>query len=99
MVSFGRIEEFSLKKETISNYLECVEMFFQANAIDDEKKVSAFFSIAGGNFYALLRSLLSPIKPQDKTFTNLKAELKKHFEPKKTIIAERFNIHRPQIRV
>ena len=53
-----------------------------------------FISIAGGSVYALLRSRLSPVKPQEKTFDELKAELKKHFEPKKVVIAERFNFHR-----
>ena len=94
MATFGRIEEFSPEKETISNYLERVEIFFQANTIADEKKVPVFLSIARGNIYALLHSLLSPTKPQEKTFAELEAELKKHFEPKKIIIAERFNFHR-----
>ena len=71
-----------------------MEIFFQANGIaEDEKKVPVFLSIAGGDIYALLRSLLSPVKPQEKTFAELKAELTKHFQPKKVIIAERFNFH------
>ena len=54
MASFGKIQEFSPDKETISNYLERVEIFFQANGIANEKKVPVFLSIAGGNIYALL---------------------------------------------
>ena len=57
------------------------------------KKVPVFLSIAGGNIYARLRSLLSSIKPQEKTFAELQAELMKHFQPKKVIIVERFNFH------
>ena len=53
-----------------------------------------FLSIARGSVYALLRSLLSPVKPQEKTFDELKVELKKRFEPKKVIIVEHFNFHR-----
>ena len=49
MASFGKIGEFSPDKETISNYLERVEIFFQANEIANEKKVPVFLSIAGGN--------------------------------------------------
>ena len=80
MASFGKIGEFSPDKETILNYLEHVEIFFQASGIaEDEKKVPVFLSIAGGDIYALLRSLLSPVKPQEKTFAELKAELTKHF--------------------
>ena len=36
----------------------------------------------------------APVKPQKKTFDKLKAELKKHFEPKKVVIAKCFNFHR-----
>ena len=64
MASFGRLEEFSPEKETISNYLERVEIFFLANSIADGKKVAVFLSVVGGNIYALLRNLLSPAKPQ-----------------------------------
>ena len=53
-----------------------------------------FLSITGGSVYALLWSLLSPVKPQEKTFDELKIELKKHFEPKKVVITKRFNFHR-----
>ena len=53
-----------------------------------------FLSVAEGSVYALLKSLLSPVKPQEKTFDELKAELKKHFELKKVVITERFNFHR-----
>ena len=82
MASFDRLEEFLPEKETISNYIERVELFFQANGIADTKKVPVFLSAAGGNIYALLRNLLSPTKPQDKSFDDLTVELKKHYEPK-----------------
>ena len=43
--------------------------------------------------YTLLSDLLAPTKPAEKTFTQLKAVLVKHFEPKPVIIAERFQFH------
>ena len=95
MASFGKIGEFFPDEETISNYLERVEIFFQANGIaeDENKKVPVFLSIAGGDIYALLQSLVSPVKPQEKTFAKLKTEMMKPFQPKKVIIAECFNFH------
>ena len=51
-----------------------------------------FLSIAGGNICALLQNF-SPVKPQEKTFAKLQAELTKHFEPKKVTIAKHFNFH------
>ena len=71
-----------------------MEIFFLANAVADEKKVPVFLSVVGGNIYALLRSLLALAKPQEKSFDALVAELKKHFEPRKVVIAEQFNFHR-----
>ena len=68
--------------------------FFLANSIADQKKVIVFLSVAAENIYALLRNLLSPAKPQQKSFGELTAELKKHFEPKKVIIAERVSFYR-----
>ena len=82
MASFSRLEEFLPEMETILNYIKRVELFFQANGIADAKKVPVFLSAAGGNIYTLLCNLLLPTKPQDKSFEELTAELKKHYEPK-----------------
>ena len=93
MASFGRLE-FSLEKEIITNYLGRVGIFFLANGIENEKKVPVFLSVAGGSIYALLRSLLVPAKPQEKSFAELVVELKKHFKPRKLVITKQFNFHR-----
>ena len=94
MASFGRLEEFLPEKETILNYIERVELFFQANGIANAKIVPVFLSATGENIYVLLRNLLSLTKLQDKSFEDLTAELKKHYEPKRVVIAERFNFHK-----
>ena len=81
MASYGRIEEFSAEHIELPG---ACRNFFHANRIADGKKVPVFLSIAGGSVYTLLRSLLSPVKPQEKTFDELKVELKKHFQPKRS---------------
>ena len=68
MTSYGRIKEFRPEEETIESYLECIELFFTANEIADEKKVSVFLSVIGSKTYAVLRSLVAPAKPSDKGF-------------------------------
>ena len=40
MTSIGKIEEYKLDGESIAAYLERVELFFAANNIEDEKKVT-----------------------------------------------------------
>ena len=80
-VSFGHLDAFNLDNETISAYLEWFDLFVQANAVSDEKKVPVFLSVLGGKTYALLHNLLSPALPKDKDFDALVSELKTHFEP------------------
>ena len=94
MTSYGHIDQFRLENESIEAYLETVDIYFKANEISDEKKVSIFLSVVGGKIYSLLRDLLAPIKPKEKSFDELVSELKKHFQPKKIVIAEQFHFHR-----
>ena len=91
---FGRIQEYEPVNELFSAYLERVQLFFLANGVEDDKKVPVFLSVVGSKTYSLLRNLVSPALPQDKTFEQLVAILKSHFEPKPLIIAERFHFHR-----
>jgi len=42
-----------------------------ANEIDDERKVAVLLSVMGAKTYNLLRSLIAPAKPADKTFTEI----------------------------
>ena len=92
--TYGSIDPFRPDNENIVAYLERVEMYIVANSIAEDKKVPTFFSLLGGKVYSLLRSLVSPEKPSEMTLVNLTATLRKHYEPKKVIIAERFNFHR-----
>ena len=83
--------EFHLEEETIESYLECIELFFAANEIADGKKVPVFLSVIGSKTYAILWSLVAPAKPSEKGFDVLSAELRKHFEPRKIVIAKCFH--------
>ncbi len=91
---FGRVEEFQPEVESISAYLERVELFFDANSIDAERRVPVFLSVIGSKNYSLLRNLLAPTKPSGATYEVLTARLRDHFQPKKIVIAERFHFHR-----
>ena len=90
----GRINEYRPENELLSSYLERVDAFFSANEINEEKKVPAFLSLIGSKTYSLLKNLVAPKLPKEKTFEQLVAALKQHFEPKPLVIAERFHFHR-----
>ena len=94
MATFGKMKEFEPETERIASYLEQIEIFFLANEIANDKKVPVFLSVVGAKTYSLLRDLLAPSKPQEKTMNELTQTLKRHFEPKPLVIAERFHFHR-----
>ena len=93
MATLGHIGKFDPADESISAYLERVELSFVANSIEDPKQVAVFLSFIGAKNYALLRDLLAPVKPQEKSLAALFETLRKHFEPKPVIIAECFRFH------
>lgn len=92
--SYGQMQEFCPEDESIEAYLERIELYFTANNIAEERQVAVLLSVIGGKTYTLLRNLLAPVKPSTKTLAQLKEVLKKHFEPKRVVIAERFRFYR-----
>ena len=94
MAAFGGLKQFEPEVEKISSYLERVELYFTANDIAEGRRVTVFLSVIGAKTYSLLCDLVSPASPKDKSLEQLADVLKKHFEPKPLIIAERFTFHR-----
>ena len=47
MTSFGCIDKFRPENESIEAYLEQTELYFSANEVDEEKKVTIFLSVIG----------------------------------------------------
>lgn len=91
---FGNMGPFDESSEQWSSYTERFEYFVAANAITEEKVVPTFLSVMGPKTYTLLRNLLQPEKPGEKTYDQIVSTLKAHFSPKPLVIAERFRFHR-----
>ena len=89
----GRLEEFNSESDSVTEYVEHAGIYFEANKVPTNKKVPVFLSAVGGKTYMLLRSLLSPTLPQDRSYHNIVDALKKHYEPKPLVIAEQFHFH------
>ena len=64
----GSNKEFNPETQLISAYLEHVDIFFSAKNVPDEKKVPMLLSLVGPKTYDLLRGLLLPVVPKDKTY-------------------------------
>ena len=92
--TLGKIEEFDGKKEEWVPYVERLSHFFIANGIEtEEKKRAVFLPLIGPSNYKILRNLVSPAKPGDKSFAELVEALSKHFNPTPSEIVERFKFH------
>ena len=85
---------FFREMESIISYLERVKVFFIANQVEDDSKASVLLSLLGSKVYGVLRNIMSPNRPQDQLFEDLKRELKGHFAPKPLVIGERFYFHK-----
>ena len=94
--SVGRLGPFDPEVESVVAYLERVELFFKANKFEDNSKVAVFLTLIRPSNYALLRNLLAPVKPADKSLDALMQALRCYHEPKKLLVAERFKFHRRQ---
>ncbi len=75
-------------------YLERVDLFFEANEVPDDKKVSVFLTSVGMATYTLIRDILQPKSLSENSLAEIKEALTKHFIPTKSVIAERFMFHK-----
>ena len=82
--------EFKPENDKIEAFLERVQVFFQANGIEEDKQVPVLLTLIGSTNYVLLSNLVSPSKPKDKSFTQLAEVLHGPFDPKPLVIAEGF---------
>ena len=93
----GKVESFDPELEEWPQYVERLEHFFEANGVtgDDSmaKQHSTFLSVIGPAPYKLLRSLLSPERPNEKTFEELTAVLANHYSPPPSEVMQRYRFN------
>ena len=89
----GSIDPYNETEEDFDSYCSRVNMYFVANDIKDEKKVAAFFTLAGPKVFGLARDLLSPAKPEESTFDVILKTLKQYYKPKPVLIYERYKFY------
>jgi len=92
--TIGNITEFKPESEKIEAYLERVQLFFEANGIKEDKQVPVLLAVIGSTTYNRLSDLVAPKKPRDLSIVELAEQLRRHFDPKPLVIAERFHFHK-----
>ena len=91
---FGRIEEFHADTQSWECYVERYEQFFAATDITDRKKmVAVFLASVGGKVYSELRDLVTPTKPSELSFDEIKEKLQARYCPQSTTILHRYQFH------
>lgn len=79
----GAVAPFDSDSQMWEEHCEVLDHLFVANDIKEaERKRAVLLSSVGAQTYALMRNLLSPNKPGDRTYEELVKLLKDHFQPK-----------------
>ncbi|XP_077508737.1 uncharacterized protein LOC144120191 [Amblyomma americanum] len=94
MSRLGRIDEYDPKVQNFDSYLERFEHFVSANEVSEAKKLSVFLTVLGAEAYEVLKNLVVPALPGEKTFAEIKILLKNHYSPQTSVIAERCRFNR-----
>ena len=90
----GQPGVFDAAQETWTQYSERVAYFFQANGITDQsKKKVTLLAMIGPSAYKLLRSLVAPTKPDEKSYNELVAVMVKHHNPAPSEIVQRYQFN------
>ena len=90
MATLGKMGEYCPSSEEWPQYIECLEFSLIANKVtDDVLKRATLLSVMGPRTFKLLRNLITPVKPGDKTYAELVEVLTDHFSPKQSEIVQR----------
>ena len=80
--------------QVVSVRVERLQHYFTANDVADaDKQRAILLSSVGPTTYRLIRNLLAPDKPTDKTFKAITDVVREHHMPKPSVIMQRFTFH------
>ena len=84
----GTLGEFDHGTNGIASYLERMQLYFEANSVEDDWKVPMLLTVIGAKTYEMLRSSLTPQRLRHQIYAELVAVLQKHYDPKPLVIGE-----------
>ena len=88
---YGKMEEFDSSREDWTQY---IERLGYANEIKEaEKKRAILLSVIGPSTYRLVKSLVAPAKPGDKSYNELVKQLTTHYDPTPSETVQRHKFH------
>ena len=94
MALLGTVGPFDPAVDDWVVYCERLEQFFQANGVATaEKQRAVLLSVCGSSTYLLIRNLVSPEKPTDKTYAQLVKLVREHVSPLPPVSVQRFHFN------
>ena len=94
MAIHGGMAEFDSAIEDWQAYAERLSQYFIANdVVDATKQRAILLSVCGAKTYKLVKSLVSPQRPTDKTYAELVETLNNHHNPAPAITVSRFKFN------
>ena len=91
MAVHGNLGVFDRDLEDWASYCERVEQYFIANGISNaDRKRAILLSVCGPATFKLIRSLIAPDKPSDKSFEQIVKAVSDHLCPNPSSILQRF---------
>ena len=89
----GKLDEYN-ETDGWRHYIGRVNHFFEANEITDPGKIRSIFMVCvGAKTYKLVRSLVAPEDPKDKSYEDLAKLFQDYFMPKPSAIVQRFKFN------
>ena len=93
-VSHGSLGSFDKNNEQWPMYCERVDLYLAANNIvNGDQRCAVLLSVCGPATYQLIRSLVAPGKPTDKTFDELVKLVTEHLTPQSSVVMKRFSFN------
>ncbi len=96
MATHGTMKQFNPQVDDWPTYVERLQYYFVANDVDvDAKKRAILLTVCGAPTYKLLRSLVpdGKLDADDVTYDSLVKLLKDYYDPKPSLIVQRFHFN------
>lgn len=90
----GNNIEMYVTGDNFDEWIERVNIVLKINKVKEEEKTDYMISLAGGDLYKVIKSLVSPQKIEDVKYDDLVKLLSKNFKPTRSIIAKRFKFYK-----
>lgn len=89
-MSVGKLEPFDLHKDDWNLYIDRLEQYFIVNDVKPAMRIATLITVVGSDAYELMVNLCTPEKPSAKTYDDLVDIMRRHLQPKPSVLAERF---------